>query len=255
MEDPVIRSSKSLRQALCLAMNVETYIKVLFNGRGKRAVNTLPSSFPVYKEAGPSPYAHYDPQAAKAKLEDARKEIAAAGKLDSSGQIPTLILDVGQDETARRQAEFIKNQFESVGVQIKIQLNDWPTMLQKVHNKQVQIYTMGWHADYPDPENFLQLYYGPNIEKGTNNTNYKNPEFDALYQKIEVLSDSPERREICAQMIKILNEDCPVLLLSEPKAFLLFYDWIGNYKRHPFGYGMTKYLSLDASLRRKKGGR
>ncbi|MCD4699755.1 MAG: hypothetical protein K8R91_04185, partial [Phycisphaerae bacterium] len=37
MEDEVVGSSKSLRQALCLSFDVESYLKVLFNNRGKRA--------------------------------------------------------------------------------------------------------------------------------------------------------------------------------------------------------------------------
>ncbi|HOJ74866.1 MAG TPA: ABC transporter substrate-binding protein [Phycisphaerae bacterium] len=252
MEDPIVGRSKSLRQAMCLAYNVEAYIEVLINGRGKRAVNTLPSSFPAHKEAGPGPYYRYDPVAAKAKLEEAKKELAAAGLLGPNGEIPTIQIDLGsQDDTARKMGEFTKQQFDAVGIPVRINLNDWPTFQQKVHNKQVQAYQMGWHADYPDPENFLQLYYGPNVDKGTNSTNYRNPEFDELYRKIITMPDSPERKEICARMVQILNEDVPVLLLVEPVAFMLPYEYVLNYKRHPVGYGMMKYLRLDTERRRE----
>lgn len=252
MQDPVISASKSLRQAMCLAFDVESYIEVLLNGRGRRAVNTLPSSFPVYEEAGPGPYYRLDREAARAKLEDARRELAAAGLLTSAGQIPQITIDFGsQDDYSRKQGEFAKQQFDAIGVPVRIQLNDWPTLQQKVHNKQVQMYAMGWHADYPDPENFLQLYYGPNIEKGTNSTNYRNPEFDDLYRRILSMPDSPERREICARMVRMLNEDVPMLLLAEPMAFVLKYDYLRNYKRHPIGYGMTKYLRIDTERRKE----
>ncbi len=255
MDDKVIKASKSLRQAMCLAYNVEAYVDVLFNGRGKRAVNILPSSFPVYKEAGPGPYAHYDPKAAKAKLADAKKELAAAGLLTPQGQIPEIVIDFGGlDELYRRIGEFTRQQFEAIGLKVKIQLNDWPTLQQKVQNKQTQLYAMGWSADYPDPENFLQLFYGPNIDKGTNSVNYRNPKFDALYRKIVVMPDSPERREICARMVRMLNEDVPVLLMTEPVYFVLTYDYLHNYKRHPFGYGMVKYLRLDEKRREQLRG-
>lgn len=250
MEDPVIGASKSLRQAMCLCFDVETYIDVLFNGRGRRAVNTLPSSFPVFEEAGPGPYYRYDPEAAKVKLSQAREELAAAGLLTARGEIPALTLDLGGlDETQRRQGEFARQQFEAIGLTVKVQLNDWPTLQQKVHNKQTQLYGMGWHADYPDPENFLQLYYGPNITKGTNSTNFSNAEFDAMYERIVRMPESPERRAICAEMVRILNEEVPVLLLSEPVYFVLKYDYIKSYKRHPIGYGMVKYMRLDADAR------
>ncbi len=255
MEDPVVGASQSLRQAMCLAYSVEDELAVLLNNRGRRAVNILPSSFPSYEAAGPGPYYRYDPEAAKAKLEAARQELAKAGKLDADGKIPELTIDLGgRDDFFRRRGEFIRQQFEPVGLRIKIELNDWPTLQQKVHNKRTQLYTMGWHADYPDAENFLQLFYSPNVEKGTNSTNYKNPEFDALFEKAMVEPDDAKRRALYVEMIHILNEDCPVLLTSEPIAFVLMYDWVKPHKRHPFGYGMTKYLRLDPELRRTMGG-
>ncbi len=52
----------------------------------------------------------------------------------------------------------------------------------------------------------------------------------------------------------MVSEDCPVLLLTEPISFVLLYDWVGNYKPHPVGYGFGKYTRIDAALRRKMGG-
>lgn len=256
MDDTVVGSSRVLRQAMCLAFNVEDYIEVLTNGRGVRAVNILPQSFPTHGPAGPGPYYRYDPQAARLKLEQARQELIAAGRLTTDGRIPEITIDLGgRDEYFRRMGEFIQQQYEPMGIRVKIVLNDWPTLQQKVHNKQCQLYTMGWHADLPDAENFLQLFYGPNIEKGTNNTNYHNPAFDVAYEKIRVMRDSPERERLYVEMIHMLNEDCPVLLLNEPLIYLLVYDWVHNYKRHPFAYGTTKYMRLDPDRRRAQGGR
>jgi ABC-type transport system substrate-binding protein len=256
MEDPVLKASKSLRQAMNLGFNAEDYIEIIWNGRGKRPTNILPDSFPCHDEAGPSPYSRFDPAAARAKIEAAKQELARAGLLNKDGTFPTLTIDTGgRDELARTIAEFEQRQFERLGLRIRIELNDWPTLQQKVHNKKCQIYSMGWHADYPDPENFLQLFYGPNIEKGTNNTNYRNPEYDALYDRAKVMNDSAERRDLYVKMVRILNEDCPVILMHEPELFQLAYKWVKNQKRHPIGYGMTKYVRIDPVLRRQMGGR
>jgi len=254
MDDKVVGGSKALRQALCLAYDVENYIKVLHNGRGKRAVNILPSTFKGWKEAGPGPYYRMDVKAAKKKLAQAKKELAAAGLLEN-GKIPELTLDMaGQDADAIQFADFAKQQFAKLGIKLRVIFNDWPTLQQKVHNKQIQIYTMGWHADYPDAENFLQLYYSPNIKKGTNNSNYSNPAFDKLYEKVKVMPDTPKRTKLYAKMVRMISEDCPVLLLSEPQAYVLFYKWMHNVKPHPVGYGFTKYRRIDTKLRKKMGG-
>lgn len=255
MEDRILGGSKALRQALCLAFNVEAYIDVLYNGRGIRAVNYVPSSFEAWKDAGPGPYARLDRALAKKKIAQARKELEASGAL-RQGEPITLTLDLpGRDEQDRRVGEFVRKQFRKIGVNLKVELNDWPTLQEKVENKQTQIYAMGWHADYRDAENFLQLYYGPNIKRGTNNTNYSNPEFDRLFEKVALMMPSKERTTIYARMIRMLSEDCPVLLLSEPVSFVLYHEWIHNVKPHPVGYGMFKYRRIDADARRKAGGR
>ncbi len=255
MEDEVVGASKSLRQALCLSFDVESYLKVFFNKRGRRAVNILPNSFKGWKEAGPGPYYKFDLKLAKKKIAEAKKELAAKGLL-KNGKIPQLTLDfAGTDSETSNRAEFCRQQFAKIGVRMKTNLNDWPKLQEKVHNKQCQMYTMGWHADYPDAENFLQLFYSPNIEKQTNNSNYSNEEFDTLYEKARVMADSPERTRLYVKMINIISEDCPMLMLTEPQSYVLIYDWVKNFKPHPVGYGYAKYRRIDVALRHKLGGK
>ncbi|RPI61944.1 MAG: hypothetical protein EHM48_04870, partial [Planctomycetaceae bacterium] len=251
MEDPVISKSKSLRQALQLAYNVEAEIDVLQNGRGMRAMNTVPRDIEGYDKFPASPYAKLDIDAAKKKIEQAKAELVAAGVIKPGEDIPTLTLDMGgRDEETRKMAMFTQKQFRKIGVTLKVEMNDWPTLQEKVENKQTQIYTMGWHADYPDAENFLQLYYTPNIKRGTNNTNYSNPEFDKRFEKAVKMLPSPERTKLYAEMIGILNEDCPVVLMTEPISFVLIHDWVSNIKPHPFGYGFLKYQRIDVQKRK-----
>ena len=66
---------------------------------------------------------------------------------------------------------------------------------------------------------------------------------------------SPRRTAICAKAIRKLNDDCPMLLLSEPVSFVLLHPWVYNFKPHPFGYGFAKYHRIDDRARRAAGGR
>ncbi len=255
MDDPVVGRSKSLRQAMQLGFDVEEEIDRLFNGRGKRATAYVPSDFEGHAEAQ-SPYARLDRELARQKVEDAKRELAAAGVIGDRDFIPPITLDLaGQDEMTRRMGEMAKDHFRRIGLDVQIQLNDWPTLQDKVHNKQTQVYAMGWHADYPDPENFLQLYYSPNIKRGTNNTNYSNPAFDRLYERVAVMQPSEERTALYVEMLQILNEDAPAVLLSEPLSFVLVHPWVYNRKSHPIGYGTMKYVRIDSEQRREAGGR
>ena len=256
MDDRVFGASKSLRQALCLSFNVEQYIDVMYNGRGRRALNVVPNTFKGHAEGGPCPYARVDLDLAKKKLAQAKGELVAAGVLKEGEDIPPLTLDLpGTDDYFRRIAEYAQGEFRKIGIRLKAEMNDWPTLQKKVHNKQCQMYTMGWHADYPDAENFLQLYYSGNIERGTNDSNYSNPEFDRLFEQAATIMDVDRRVPLYAKMIKILNEDCPVMLLSEPITYVLLHPWVHNSKLHPVGYGHAKYIRLDTDLRRRLGGR
>jgi ABC-type transport system substrate-binding protein len=255
MQDKVVGASKSLRQGLCLSYDVENEIKILYNDRGVRATTIVPRSMPGWQEAGPGPYYRFDLQAARAKLDEARKELGAKGLL-VNGEIPAIKLDIGgTSQSSVRLGEFTQQQFARLGVKVDVAYSDFPVLLNKIHNKVVQTYLSGWHSDYPDSENFLQLFYSPNIAKGTNDTNYSNPEFDRLYEQARTMDDSPRRQELYVKMMRMVCEDCPVLPLGEPQTFLLMHDWVHNIKAHPFGYGYVKYRRIDADQRLRQGGR
>jgi len=256
MEDEIVGTSKALRQGLYLSFDVEEYIKTVWNGRGKRGLNIIPSTFKGHKEAGRGPYAHVDIEAAKKKIDQARKELAAAGVIGPGEDIPPITLDLGgRDELVRRIAQFIKGEFRKVGVRVKIELNDWPTLLGKINNKRFQTCTLGWHADYPDAENFLQNFYSPNIDLNTNYVSYVNQEFDRLFKESSKYPEVEKRVPLYARMARMIAEDVPVILLAEPVTYSLLRPWTHNFKYHPIAYGLGKYTRIDLDTRIKAGGR
>jgi ABC-type transport system substrate-binding protein len=250
MKDPLLQASPALRRAMCLGYDVQSQIDVLANGRGRPATSIVPSTFKAHV---PGPYYRYDLEQAKRQLDLAKEELAAAGLLTEDGEIPEIAILMS--EGANRQGDFARQQFGKIGLSVRPDYMDWGTLQDKVHTGQAQMYTMGWHADYYDAENFLQLFYSENIQSGTNNAHYSNPAFDAIYEKARVLPDSPERTALYKQAIEIVCEDCPVLMLSEPMSVALFYEWYRNVLAHPIGYGFSMYRRIDPDLRARMGGR
>jgi len=249
MKDPILGKSKSLRQALSLCIDRKDYIRTLFQRRGKPAINCLPSTLHGHSAAGPGPYARFDLAAARKKLIDARKELAAAGLL-KSGQVPTLTLDIGTtDAVGKKMAKLFQKQFAAIGLEVDVKLNDWPTMLGKIHEGTNQMVSIGWVGDYPDPENFLQLFYSPNIGPTINTTRYSNRAYDDLYRKFTSLPYGPERDVRCKKLVNIISEDCPILLLYEPLSVFVHHKWLRNVKRHPVGYRTDRYLRIDTKAR------
>ena len=248
MEDPVVGKNLPLRQAMNLAIDRKEYLKLFMNNRGTPAQGILPPMLAGYDPDINSPYTVYDPDLAREKVKEAEKV--------HGGPLPTIVLSMGgTGSTDRQQGEWLKRAFEKVGIKLEVDYMDWPSAQEKVKTKSAQMYAMGWVADIPDAENFMQLFYGPNESPGPNNMNYKNPEADKLYERLSVMEDSAERNEIIRQMQQTVVDDLPCVLTVHRVVFLLHYDWLHNYKPHVFGYGLGKYRNVDAELRRERVGR
>jgi ABC-type transport system substrate-binding protein len=249
MEDPVVGDNKPLRRAMSLAIDREDYVDLLLNGRGEPAHGLFPPVFEgVYNEDLKSPHTKYDPDRARELLKRAREV--------HGGELPTLELYMpGTDPTSRQHGTFLSRAWENIGLDVRTEHMDWPTFQRTVDNKSAQIFQMGWLADFPDPENFLMLYYGPNEAPGPNHTNYKNEEFDKLYRRMKSMPKGPERVELAQRMEQMVVEDMPNAFINHRIGFALRYDWLKNYKLPVWASGTYKYQKIDTELRRERVGR
>ncbi|WP_099018149.1 ABC transporter substrate-binding protein [Marinicella litoralis] len=80
-----------------------------------------------------------------------------------------------------------------------------------IKNRQSPFFFLGWTLDYPDAENTLQLFYGPNQTPGSNNFNYSNPAFDQLFEQSSTMLPSPQRTALYRQMNQMVIDDCVVI--------------------------------------------
>jgi ABC-type transport system substrate-binding protein len=135
---------------------------------------------------------------------------------------------------------------------------DWNRFQEKIRKGTQQLYGLGWSADYPDPENFLFLLYGPEARAdgaGANSSNYANPKFDALFDRMKSLPNGPERQRLIDQMVDIVREDAPWIFGFHPKDYTLRQSWLTNVKPNELAGNTTKYLRVDpvrrAELRRE----
>lgn len=91
-----------------------------------------------------------------------------------------------------------------------------------VRQKEIMLIPMAWNLDYPDSENVLQLYYGPNKSPGSNSSNYDDPEFNQLFRQTKTMQPGPERTALYREMNKIILEDVPTiagLMRSKPNIW------------------------------------
>ena len=103
----------------------------------------------------------------------------------------------------------------------------------------------GWGLDYPDAENTLQLFYGPNGSPGSNDANYRNPEYDRLYEQSSVMLASPERTAIYRRMNQMVIDDCVAITrLSRTRIYLWHKNVIAVPDREIVGGFFLKYVDV-----------
>jgi peptide/nickel transport system substrate-binding protein len=256
MDDPILGTpngerGKKVRQAMSLAYDVGRWIKVMRNGAwGTPALGPIPPTVIGYVDE-PSPYAKRD-------LERAKQLLAEAGYPGGKG-LPKLTYEMtGSDALARNGALIRVHTMKEIGVEIELSLQTWDKFMEKVNKKEGQLFGMSWSADYPDAQNFLQLFYGPHESPGPNNANYKNAEYDALYDQMKVMVPGPERDAVVRKMLRIINEDCPWSYTDFRVKYSYFHHWLRNYKYHLLNQWQFRFYRVnkdekDAWMRKEAG--
>jgi ABC-type transport system substrate-binding protein len=268
MLDPVVggdsERARLLRQAIAIAMDYEELISIFANGRGIPAQGPLPPGIFGYLEgqAGINPYV-YDWTAhglQRKPVAEAKRLLAEAGYPDGrdveTGKPLALYFDTtggGPDDAAR--LNWIRKQFAKLDIQLQIRNTDYNRFQDKMLKGTAQIFQWGWNADYPDPENFLFLLYGNNgkVEhNGENAANYRNAEFDRLFERMKNMENGPERQQVIDRMVEILRHDAPWVFGFHPKQFVLYHDWYHNAKTNLMANNGLKYRRIDPQLREQK---
>ncbi len=252
-EDPVVGDSddpaqslrnRKLRQALSCAFDFDQMNKFM-NNRLYPLDGPIPQPLAgSLKEA--SPYGF--------NLKKARELLVDAGYPEgidgATGRRLELTMELGSATANTRQMmELMADMYQKIGIVLKASYNTWPSFIEKMNRRQAQMFQLGWVADYPDAENFLQLFYSKNESPGPNHANYRNAEIDRMYEQIRTMLPSPQRTAIYEQMASIIIEDSPWIFLYQPMDFGLTHRWIQNYSTHAFPYGMGKYRRVDMAAR------
>lgn len=198
--------SKLLRQALNYAIDRESIIRFVLKGKGIPATyGVLPPSMPGFS---PSIKGYqYNP-------EKARLLLAQAGFPNGKG-LPVLTLQLGANERTASVAEAVQQQWKDIGVKLELRQVDFPQHLDMVRNSKLALWRTSWIGDYPDPENFLALFYSINQSpKGPNTTHIQRKDLDSLYQlALSPRIDIAKRYELYNQMERIILDDAPWIFL------------------------------------------
>ncbi|MDR1350715.1 MAG: ABC transporter substrate-binding protein [Zoogloeaceae bacterium] len=265
--DPVVggnsEQAAKLRRAISIALDQEEFISIFLNGRGIPGMNPLPPGIFGFEEgeSGINPYV-YDWVAGKPRRKstaEAKRLLAEAGwpngRNAQTGEPLVLNLDTtsgGMGDKSR--LDWLTRQARKIDVQLVVRATDFNRFQDKINQGAAQIYFLGWNADYPDPENFFFLLSGAESRVkngGENSSNYANPEFDRLFEKMKRMENTPERLTLIRAMNRILQHDAPWIFAFHPQTYTLTHAWLKNRKPSETANNTLKYQRLDIDARKR----
>ncbi len=244
LDDPVIGKKVGLRKALRCAIDAKELVQRFYEGRSIVARGLIPPGMEGYDAV---------PRSEECSEDQIKRWLAESGYPDgkdpSTGKPLVLrLIDVPRPANASFHS-YLVEQVAALGIRLQVDLFDAPTYFEKRMKGKFQITTWGWGADYPDPQNFFQLFYGPNAGTPYNEAEFTDSEFDQAYRMLEQTENPAERMQLIQKMNTRLHEEVPVLLLFHRINYGISQPWLSPFEPHPMGYNMLQYRGVDPQKR------
>jgi oligopeptide transport system substrate-binding protein len=218
-EDPQReRRNHALRCAMAKGFDWESRNDSWYSNLGMPFPGIIPPITPEYDPQLSQQSIEYDP-------EGARQLLAEHGW--NAETLPVLEYGTMPGPTARLFYEQFRAWMKRIGYPPeKIVLKTYATfgdIAKAWRNSELPLIMKGWGLDYPDAENTLQLFYGPNHTPGSNDGNYANPEYDEMYRKAAVMLPSAERTGLYRKMNQLVIDDCAAITGLSRRGIVLWH--------------------------------
>jgi oligopeptide transport system substrate-binding protein len=230
------KDNVKLRRALSLAFDGQRYNELFFNGSAVSAQSIIPPGFAGYQKDYVNPYRQYD-------LAKAKQQLAAAGYPEGKG-LPVITLDVNTNTKQKQQCEFFQKCMEAIGVKIKVVPNIFPELLKKISQNRTMMHAISWRGDYPDAENFLQMFYKAH-QSVSNGLNFNDAAYNVLYERATAMQPSEERTVLYEQLNRMIAEHVPVVYSIHQAYPVLYHGWVKNYLWSNYCSGIEQYIDID----------
>ena len=232
-------TDQKVREAFAMSFDREGWVTDVLKDLGSPTLTWIPPGYPGY-DAEENRWG-FDPEAAKAAL--------AESSYGSVEGLPPITLTFSDTPRNRTRNEWLAAKWkENLGVDIALDPVESTTYtaLTKDITTAPQVFILGWCADYPDPQNWLSVYwktggFGERI-------GYSNPDFDALVNEADTTIDPVKRAELYAQAQTLLTDGAPVAFAWNNVNTYLIKPWVTGVTKTPqdSGFpGIQEPLTLD----------
>jgi peptide/nickel transport system substrate-binding protein len=241
-----IFKDKRVRQAFNYAIDRDKVVRFVLQGQaaGPAIHGLIPGSMPGYDTSKVHGYT-FD-------LTKARALMAEAGYPDGKG-FPAVTLQLnsggGRNELVAQAVQDMIS--KGLGVTVQIKVLEWPQHQELLETGKAPLFRLGWSADYPDADSFLNLFYSktlpanPADRSPVNSTRYSNPEFDALFEKALTTTDDAGRIALYEQAEQIAVNDAPMLFIYHDLDYRLVQPYVKGYTSNAMDRRVFKYAWFD----------
>jgi oligopeptide transport system substrate-binding protein len=220
-------TDKKVREAFALAYDAEGWARDVDGGLGSPTWTWIPPGYPGYDPESPL---RFDSEAAKAALAAASEPFNTPEELNALG----LKMTYADSARNRQRHEWLAANYKNIlGVDLALDPVDPTTYtaLQKDPDTYPLLGRGGWCADYPDPQNWLSVYW--RSDAFSLRWGYNNPDFDALVNEADQTVDTVKRAELYAEAQRILLADIPAAFGYNSLNHFLVQPWVKGYLTTP----------------------
>jgi ABC-type transport system substrate-binding protein len=254
MEDPVFggfgKEKIALRRALIMSYDNQEEIKVIRKGQAISLNMPVPPGVvgndPAYRSI-----IKYDPVLANKLLDYFGYKKGADGYRTLPDGSPLVVPLTSEPQAISREYdELWKKSLDAIGVRFDTRKSPFSDNIKAAEACQLAMWGSAWGADYPDGENFMQLFYGPNTHQ-SNHGCYRSAAFDKYYDQMRAMPNSPERDRLFLLMSRQIEVDGEMKLGSARYRNVLIYPQVKGFRWHPIVTGNYEFLDIDNSARRQ----
>ncbi|UGQ47372.1 ABC transporter substrate-binding protein [Massilia endophytica] len=248
--DPVLggysKEKIALRRAVMMAHNVDEEIRLVWNNQALRLDFPAPPGVvghdPAYRSS-----LQYDPALANKLLDKFGYRKGADGWRTLPDGKPLVVRYTSRNEASGvLLAELWRKTYNSLSIRMENDRLIFTDILQAEKECKLQSRNYQWVADFPDGDNFMQLFYGPNINQN-NNGCFENAEYDRLYEQTRGMPAGPERDALYRKMARIIEVQGGGMMGYARYRNMLAQPSVLGYRKHPILHQEWAYIDIDRS--------
>ncbi len=226
----------NIRRAFAMAVNKDKLVAVTFRDTVQRADGILPPGMPGFNEGLSG--LDYDVAGAKELIKNSRYG-------DVANLPPITFTTSGWGGLIASEIEALVHEWrQNLGVEVKVRQLEPQRFLYHLKQEKDEVYYMGWIADYPHPQNFLDVLFYSGADH--NYGDYSNPEVDALLERAGVELDFDQSLKLYQQAEQLLVADAACIPLYFGRNYILVKPYIKGYNLSPQGFAMLNSVSIES---------